>query len=189
MNNQNLKIETPNGGNNVLLHCCCAPCSGGIIKTLKNSGIIPTVLFYNPNIQPKEEYELRKRTLLAFLSKETIPFIDADYDPEAWISKTKGMEGDPQRGERCSTCFSMRLEYCAKLAKEKGFTVITSTFGISRWKDIDQVNTIGKEITQKYGIIYWDFNWRKNGGQNLMLEISRQEQFYQQTYCGCKYSQ
>lgn len=172
----------------LLLHCCCAPCSGGIIRTLINAGILPTVLFYNPNIHPEEEYDLRKKTLITFLEKEDIPFIDSDYGHESWIKQTKGLENEPQRGRRCSECFGLRLEFSAKFAKENGFNVFTSSFGVSRWKDMDQVNQAGEEAAKKYGTIYWNYNWRKNGIQELMQETARQEQFYRQTYCGCEYS-
>lgn len=172
----------------ILLHCCCAPCSGGIITTLIRSGITPTVLFYNPNIHPEEEYRKRKHVLTDFLKKIKIPFVDADYDPDTWFNATTGMEEEPQRGKRCSTCFQIRLEYSAKFAKDNGFKIFTSSFGISRWKDMDQVNQAGRTAGEKYGVLYWDYNWRKNRGQELMREVTLQEAFYQQNYCGCRYS-
>lgn len=173
----------------LLLHSCCAPCTGGIIKTLLNSGVTPTVLFYNPNIHPEEEYEHRKDTLLKFLYKENIAFIDADYDPDLWFQKTAGLEDEKEQGKRCDQCFALRLEFSAKTAQERGFQVFFSSFGISRWKDLAQVNRAGSAAAAKYNVLYWDYNWRKNGGQELMAEIARQEQFYQQSYCGCKFSQ
>lgn len=172
----------------ILLHCCCAPCSGGIITSLLNSQINPTILFYNPNIHPQEEYEKRKKTLIPFLKKNNLTFIDSDYNPNYWSNLTEGMESEPQQGKRCFICFKMRLEYSANLAKERGFKIFTSSFGISRWKNIDQVNQAGREAAEKYGVIYWDYNWRKQGGQDLMREITRKENFYQQTWCGCQYS-
>ncbi len=117
-----------------------------------------------------------------------VPFIDSDYEPDRWFTATAGLENELQRGKRCSICFELRLDYAARLAKEQGFEVFTSSFGISRWKDMDQVNAAGEKAAQKYGIQYWDYNWRKNGGQDLMREITRQQDFYQQTYCGCQYS-
>lgn len=172
----------------LILHCCCAPCSGGIITALLEFGITPTVLFYNPNIHPEDEYLLRKRTLTAFLEKKHVPFFDSDYTPDLWFNTTAGMENEPQRGKRCSACFQMRLEYSAQFAKNNGFNIFTSSFGISRWKNMEQVNQAGKIAGEKYGILYWDYNWRKNGGQDLMRETTRQEGFYEQKYCGCRYS-
>ena len=172
----------------ILLHCCCAPCSGGIITSLLDSGLMPTVLFYNPNIHPEDEYLLRKRTLTAFLEKTHVPFIDSDYNPDRWRKTTNGLEQEPQRGKRCSLCFQIRLDYSARLAAEKGFRILSSSFGISRWKDMDQVNQAGQQAAKKYNVIYWDYNWRKNGGQDLMREVTRRETFYEQTYCGCRYS-
>jgi len=150
---------------------------------------MPTVLFYNPNIHPEEEYLLRKRTLTAFLKKMGVAFIDSDYDPHTWFAATTGMEEEPQRGKRCTLCFQIRLNYSAKFANDNGFKVFTSSFGISRWKDMDQVNQAGRKAGEKYGVLYWDYHWRKGGGQDLMREITRQEAFYEQKYCGCRYSQ
>ncbi|MEW5894780.1 MAG: epoxyqueuosine reductase QueH [Candidatus Omnitrophota bacterium] len=185
---QSPKIEAPNREERILFHCCCAPCSGGIITLLEESGIRPTVLFFNPNIQPEAEYNLRKQTLTKFLTRKNIPFIDSDYDPQPWFDLMQGMENEPQRGKRCFECFKMRLEYSARLAKERGFNVLSSSFGISRWKDMDQVNSAGNEAAREHGIIYWDYNWRRKGGQDLMRRVTREQNFYQQTYCGCKYS-
>ena len=186
--NNIINIQPPNNVKNILFHCCCAPCSGGIIRTLLHSGITPTVLFYNPNIHPEEEYALRKATLMTFLEKLMLPFIDADYDPDRWLSATAGLKDEPQRGKRCTVCFELRLDYTAHIAKEKGFSVFATSCGISRWKDMDQVNRAGEKAAQKYGVTYWDYNWRKHGGQDLMREVTRQEDCYQQTYCGCRYS-
>jgi len=188
MGKKPVKLEAPLGETNVLLHCCCAPCSGGIILTLKESGIKPTVLFYNPNIHPQEEYALRKSTLLKFLTKEEIDFIDADYTPDDWFARTKGLEEEPQRGRRCDQCFLMRLEYAARLARDQGFKIFTSSFGISRWKDMDQVNRAGHAAANQYGVIYWDFNWRKNNGSLFASQVAKNEGFYIQRYCGCRYS-
>ena len=86
----------------LLLHCCCAPCSGGIIESLLESGIELTVLFYNPNIHPEEEYERRKGEIVRFIGKKDIPFVDSDYDPDIWFKRIKGLEAEPERGRRCS---------------------------------------------------------------------------------------
>ena len=172
----------------LLLHCCCAGCAGGIITALMHSGITPTVLFYNPNIHPENEYLLRKAETVIFLNTHAVPFMDSDYDPQRWFEATTGLEHEPERGERCRVCFTFRLDHAARLARDNGFKVFTSTLGISRWKDIDQVNAAGQKAAEKYGVTYWDYNWRKKGGQDLIREVIRRENFYQQTYCGCQYS-
>ncbi len=182
-------LALPNGQNNVLLHSCCAPCSGEVMEAMLASGIDLTIFFYNPNIHPKKEYELRKEENIRFAEKFNIPFIDADYDLDNWFARAKGMEKEPERGIRCTMCFDMRFERTALYAHEHGFPVITSSLGISRWKNMEQINESGIRAAAKYpGLLYWDYNWRKEGGSARMIEISKREQFYQQEYCGCAYS-
>jgi predicted adenine nucleotide alpha hydrolase (AANH) superfamily ATPase len=153
------------------------------------SGIELTLFFYNPNIHPKKEYEIRKNENKRFAEKLGIEFIDADYDVQNWFSKTKGMEYEPERGKRCTTCFDMRFERTALYAYEHDFQAITSSLGISRWKDMDQINMSGSLAASKYeGIIYWTYNWRKSGGSSNMYTISKREKFYKQEFCGCIYS-
>ncbi len=159
------------------------------MEAMAASGIDYTIYFYNPNIHPKEEYELRKSENIRFAEKEGIPFIDADYDTDNWFARAKGLEWEPEKGARCTMCFDMRFERTALYAHENGFPVITSCLGISRWKDMDQINGCGERAAAKYpAITYWTFNWRKGGGAQRMLEISKRENFYQQEYCGCIYS-
>jgi len=182
-------LEAPGGARKVLLHSCCAPCSGEVMEAMTASGIDYTIFFYNPNIHPREEYELRKSENIRFAEKEGVPFIDADYDTDNWFARAKGLEWEPEKGKRCTMCFDMRFERTALYAHEHGFPVITSCLGISRWKDMDQINGCGVRAAEKYpGMSYWTFNWRKGGGAQRMLEISKREQFYQQEYCGCIYS-
>jgi len=182
------KLSTPNGEKKLLLHSCCAPCAGEVMEALAASDIDTTIFFYNPNIHPIEEYEIRKEENIRFAKKLGMPIIDADYDRDEWFERTKGQENEPERGERCSTCFDMRFERTAQYASDNDFDLISSTLGISRWKDMDQINTSGARSSTPYNIPYWDFNWRKKGGSSRMLELSKREGFYQQEYCGCVYS-
>lgn len=182
-------LETPEPGARVLLHSCCAPCSGEVMEAIAASGIEYSIFFYNPNIHPKREYELRKEENIRFAEKNGIAFIDADYDTENWFERAKGLEWEPERGARCTACFDMRFERTALHAHEHGFSVITSCLGISRWKNMDQINDCGVRAAAKYpGVRYWTYNWRKGGGAARMIEISKREHFYQQEYCGCIYS-
>ena len=183
------KLVLPDNKSKLLLHSCCAPCSGDIMKRLLDSDINYTVYFYNPNIHPHEEYMLRKEENMAFANKYKIPFIDADYNPRTWFEITKGMEHEPERGKRCSTCFDMRFIKTSEYAYNNGFDIISSTLGISRWKDMNQINNSGKYAASKFkGLSYWDFNWRKENGSHRMIEVSKDEGFYMQEYCGCVYS-
>jgi hypothetical protein len=173
----------------VLLHSCCAPCSGEVMEAMVASGLELTLYFYNPNIHPRDEYEFRKDDNIKFAEKMGIPFIDADYDASAWFARVKGLEWEPERGKRCTECFDMRFERTALYAHENGFKVFTSCLGISRWKDFDQINGCGHRAAARYpDMMYWDYNWRKAGGSARMLEISKRENFYQQEYCGCVFS-
>jgi predicted adenine nucleotide alpha hydrolase (AANH) superfamily ATPase len=173
----------------ILLHSCCAPCSGAVIEAIYRQGCDLTIFFYNPNIHPLKEYELRKSENIRYAEKLAIPFIDADYDVENWFEGAKGHEQDPERGERCSYCFEMRFVKTAEYAYNNGYSMITSCLGISRWKDFDQVTEAGKRAAARFpGITYWDYNWRKEGGSARMYEIAKEEEFYQQQYCGCIFS-
>ncbi|MGB3611735.1 MAG: epoxyqueuosine reductase QueH [Cellvibrio sp.] len=182
-------LPLPEGHKKVLLHSCCAPCSGEVMEAMLASGIDYTIFFYNPNIHPRKEYELRKNENIRFAEKYKVPFIDADYDRDNWFARAKGMENEPERGIRCTMCFDMRFERTALYAHENGFPVITSSLGISRWKNMQQINDCGHRAAANYPeLMYWDFNWRKGGGSSRMIEISKRENFYQQEYCGCVYS-
>ena len=183
------KLETPKGESNLLLHSCCAPCAGEVMEAVAASDIDTTVYFYNPNIHPIEEYELRKEENKRYCEALDISFIDADYDKDNWFDRIKGLEDEPERGKRCTKCFDMRFERSALFAHENNFSLFATTLGISRWKDLDQVNNSGFRAANRYdSLTFWDFNWRKQGGSSRMIEISKREEFYQQEYCGCVYS-
>lgn len=188
-NYQRPTLSLPENGKKLLLHSCCAPCAAEVMMAIKTSNINFTVYFYNPNIHPKKEYDLRKDENIRFCEKHDIPFIDGDYDKGLWMELTRGLEDEPERGIRCSVCFDMRFLRTAQYANAHGFDVISSTLGISRWKNMDQINRCGIQAAEKYpGITYWDYNWRKEGGSQRMHEYAKDEQFYQQQYCGCHYS-
>ena len=183
------KLELPNAADKLLLHSCCAPCSGEIMEALMAADINFSIFFYNPNIHPKQEYELRKQENIKFAQQHQIPFIDADYDSDNWFARAKGMEQEPERGIRCSMCFEMRFERTALYAHEHGFPVISSALGISRWKDMNQINTAGLKAASHYpNLSYWTYNWRQKGGSERMYQIAKRENFYKQEYCGCVYS-
>ena len=183
------ELIAPGGEDRLLLHSCCAPCAGDVMSELTRSGISYEILFYNPNIHPQREYELRKDENKRYADKLELNFIDLDYDTENWFERVKGFEMEPERGQRCTLCFDMRFERTALHAVENGYKTFTSTLGTSRWKDFDQINSCGERAAARYGgLTYWTHNWRKKGGSPRMVEISKQERFYQQEYCGCVYS-
>lgn len=182
-----LELVPPKQGR-VLLHSCCAPCAAEVMEALLDYGVDYAVYFYNPNIHPAKEYEQRKQENIRFCRKHGIEFIDADYDTDNWFAATEGLENEPERGPRCTVCFDMRFVKTAIYAKEHGFPVISSTLGISRWKNMAQINDCGVRAAAPHGVEYWTYNWRKKGGSGRMYEISKEENFYKQEYCGCIYS-
>jgi predicted adenine nucleotide alpha hydrolase (AANH) superfamily ATPase len=173
----------------VLLHSCCAPCSGAMIEEMHAGGHDVTVFFYNPNIHPRREYLLRKEENLEYARALGIDFIDADYDVAEWMRRAKGMEFSPERGKRCTMCFDMRFERTALHAAEHGFPLFTTTNATSRWKDVDQVNASGERAAAKYdGVDYWKYDWQTDSMTSRKYEINASRRFYKQQYCGCTYS-
>lgn len=184
MNAATSRPPLPDG--QVLLHCCCAPCSGAIVEAIIASGITPTLFFYNPNIFPRPEYEARKAEAVRLAESRDVAFIDADYDPRIWLERTKGLEREPERGRRCTLCFDLRLERTALHAHEHGFAIFATSLAMSRWKDMRQVNGCGHRAAARYpGLTYWDHNWRKGGGAARTVELAKAGNFYRQPYCGC----
>ncbi len=184
-----IELDPPLGEKKVLLHSCCAPCSGEVIEAMAKAGLDLTIYFYNPNIHPKKEYEIRKSENKRYADKLGLEFIDADYDVQEWFYKAKGMENEPERGKRCTMCFDMRFVRSAEYAKENGFKVFSSSLGISRWKDMEQINGSGLKAAELVGNVeYWTYNWRREGGGARMYDIAKREAFYKQEYCGCIYS-
>lgn len=182
-------LAPPGGETRVLLHSCCAPCAADIMSEMKRAGIDFTILFYNPNIHPEREYVLRKQENRRYADQLGVPFVDLDYDTEEWFARVRGLENEPERGARCRVCFDARFERSALYAVEHGFRVFTSSLGISRWKDMEQITLCGMRAAARHpDLQYWTLNWRKGGGSQRMIAISRQEHFYQQEYCGCVYS-
>ena len=181
----------PSEGDRVLLHSCCAPCSGAMVEDMVEKGLDVTIYFYNPNIHPREEYDMRKEENKRYAADIGVPFIDADYDTDNWFERATGMEWSPERGARCSMCFDMRMEKTALYAAEHGYQFITSTNATSRWKDERQVDSSGLRAAAKYassGVNYWVHDWRDDAMTARKYEINADHKFYKQEYCGCSYS-
>mgnify|MGYP001272613809 CR=1 FL=1 len=173
----------------ILLHVCCAPCSGVVIERLREKGFLPTIFFYNPNIYPFPEYLARKACLRSYIHRIGLPFVDADHDTSIWEDRVQGLEHEPERGKRCTACFDLRLEHTADFAYQHGFSLFATTNGFSRWKDLDQVNSCGRRAALRHpGLGFLETNWRKDNGNLRGSEISRKEGFYEQKYCGCRFS-
>ncbi len=170
----------------LLLLSCCAPCSVGVIADLAQRGQDFTVMFFNPNIHPKAEYSRRLQENKRVCEELKVPFIEGKYVPKLWQRVTQGLETEPERGKRCDQCFYLRLKIGALYAKKHGFTRISSVFGISRFKDFDQVCRAGKLVEGETGVFYDAINWRKNGGLEFTERLGKEKKLYRQTYCGCQ---
>ncbi|MBR3631985.1 MAG: epoxyqueuosine reductase QueH [Elusimicrobiaceae bacterium] len=172
----------------LLLLSCCAPCSCGVIAALARQGRAFTVLFYNPNIDTAEEYQKRLLENKRVCERFNVPFVDLPYEPQVWQQAVQGLEREPERGRRCSVCFELRLARAAAYAKEQGFTHFSSVLGISRHKDLQQVNQAAAAASAKYQIPYDLTNWRKGGLEELRRALISEMGLYKQTYCGCMFS-
>ena len=174
--------------NKLLLLSCCAPCSCGVIQKLAERHLRFAVLFYNPNIDQESEYKKRLAENKRVCERFGVPFEALPYEPEVWRRAVKGLEREPERGKRCSVCFELRLRRAARYAKEHGFTVFSSVLGLSRHKDLSQVNEAALRAAQKEGVEYDLTNWRKGGTEQLRSALIKEMQIYNQNYCGCIYS-
>ena len=182
-------IETRDVSDKELLHTCCAPCSSAIIECMMQHGIRPTIFYYNPNIYPLEEYNIRKEECSRYAKSLGLDIVDWDWDHDNWRCMVKGMENEPERGGRCLKCFKIRLLETAKYAHENGFSLITTTLASSRWKSLEQIEEAGNFACSNYDdVSYWAQNWRKGGLSDRRIAIIKEYNFYNQRYCGCEFS-
>lgn len=149
----------------------------------------PVVFFSNSNIWPKEEYDLRLSELRRYCDLFDLELVEDEYDHEAWLEAVRGLENEPERGSRCEQCFRFRLQRAAECARLKGCDTVTTSLASSRWKNLDQVNSVGSEVFGSVdGVDFWPANWRKGGLQPRRNEIIREQGFYNQLFCGCEFS-
>lgn len=175
----------------LLLHSCCAPCSSYCLEFLSQYFKI-TVLYYNPNIYPPEEYFMRaeeqERFINRFPAKHAITYAEGDYNTDKFYEMARGMEHLPEGQERCFACYELRLREAAEYAKANGFDFFTTTLSISPLKNAAKLNEIGEKLEQEYGIKYLYSDFKKQNGYKRSTEISNEYGMYRQYYCGCVYS-
>ena len=182
-------IEIPEGISQVLLHACCAPCSSAIVEWMLQHGIRPTIFYFNPNIFPYEEYEIRKNESKRHADSLGISWIDGDYNHAQWLEQVQGLEHEPERGSRCLQCFRMRLTATALQAQALGITHFTTTLASSRWKSLEQITQAGLAAQAAVpSTLFWAQNWRKGGLQDRRNQLLHEYNFYNQLYCGCEFS-
>lgn len=171
----------------LLLHSCCGPCSSGVLDRVTKDYDV-TVYFYNPNIYPEAEYEKRAKTQREYLDQMGVTYVIADYVPDDYENMIKGLEDQPEGGNRCLKCFELRLRKTAEFALNHGFDCFTTTLSVSPHKDYIAINKIGKQIEAEYGIKYLEENFKKQDGYLRSIQNSKKYGLYRQNYCGCKYS-
>ena len=173
----------------ILLHSCCAPCSSTCIDRLSDKAKLD-IMYYNPNIEPEEEYLKRKeeqKKLIKLLNKD-IKVLDCDYDNDKYHEVVKGYEKEPERGSRCYICYKQRMEYTARIAKEKGYDMFATTLTVSPYKVTKWINEIGFDLEKEYNIKYLPTDFKKQDGYKKSIELSKKYNLYRQDYCGCIYS-
>ena len=176
----------------LLLHSCCAPCSSSVIEQLMQSGQFKhiSVLYYNPNIFPENEYKKRKNEQIRMLQMlyPEVSIIDCDYEYDKFLLAVKGLEQEKEGGTRCEVCYRLRMEQTAKKAKEMGFDCFATTLSVSPYKDAELLNQIGQDIASRIGVTYLISNFKKKNGYLRSIQLSKEYNLYRQNYCGCPFS-
>ena len=207
------KPELPEGcdlkRDRILLHCCCGPCSTAILEWMVNEGLRPGLFFSNSNIVPFDEYVKRRDELARYAATFGLEVADDEYDHDAWLEFVKsrcvptGTLSGPERGPRCIACFEFRLRRAAEYAVSHGYDILTTTLASSRWKVLSQVDEAGRRAVASLsgegipspdkanepGLVWWPQNWRKGGLQERRNFLIKSCALYNQTWCGCEFSQ
>lgn len=184
-------LEGLEGTPTLLLHACCAPCSSAVLDKLSDYFKI-TVFFYNPNITDREEYEKRSFELQKLIQKipckNPIQFLEGGFDPQTFYDGIKGFEKEKEGGARCERCFRIRLEKAAEMTMQGKFDFFTTTLTISPLKNAPLLNDIGMEMGEKYQVTFLPSDFKKEGGYQRSIELSKEFNLYRQDYCGCEFS-
>jgi predicted adenine nucleotide alpha hydrolase (AANH) superfamily ATPase len=171
----------------MLVHICCAPDALYVVDILQKDYDV-SGFFYNPNIHPREEYDLRLAETRKVADSLGFDIIEGPYDDKRWHAITAKFKDEPEKGRRCDVCYALRLEKTAQKASEMGFAVFTTVMSLSPWKKADVMNRIGKMFGRRFGIDFFQANFKKKDGFKKSVDLSRQHALYRQDYCGCRYS-
>lgn len=172
----------------ILMHVCCGPCLIGLRDFLKKHEV--TLFFYNPNIEPKEEYGKRLESVRKVASEFGFDLIEDDYENKLWHDVCDKYKDEPEGGERCRVCFRMRLENVGLTAKMMSLEGMGTTLSVNAWKDVDFINTVGKEVAKRFGLKFFDFDLSKEEIRKICYdekELAKKHDLYRQKYCGCLY--
>lgn len=181
-------LQEDNHDNRIILHACCAICSGYPVSMLKDAGYTVSVYFYNPNIYPDTEYQKRLEAEKTLCSHFGVELIEGKYNPEEYYSFVKGLETEPEKGARCDKCFELRLRKTAELCKQLNIKTFTTSIVISPHKNFQKLSTIGQAIAKEYNLNYLDIDFKKKDGFLKTNKISKELNLYRQNYCGCKFA-
>ena len=172
----------------IILHACCAPCASYPIKKLIEDNFEPVVFFYNPNIFPLKEYQIRRDELKEYCKKEQIEFFEEAYEIKAFYEASKGLEKEREKGKRCEKCFYLRLKKTAEFAKKNNIKFFATSLTVSPHKDFNQIKTQGDIVASEFGLEFKDYNFKKQDGFKKSRQIAKENNMYFQTYCGCEFS-
>lgn len=174
--------------NKILLHACCAICSGYPITLLKEKGFTPIVYFCNPNLDSKEEFNKRLDAQKTVCDKYEVELVVEEYEPDSFLEYVKGYEQEPEKGLRCDKCIELRILKTAQKAKELGIDTFATSLIISPHKNVEKIFAISNKIADEYKIKFLETNFRKNDGFFKTNQISKELNLYRQKYCGCKFA-
>lgn len=174
--------------NKIILHSCCAICSGYPISLLQDMGYQVIVYFYNPNIFPQEEYQKRLEAEKTLCTRFDVELIEGEYNPQEFYAAAKGLENEPEKGKRCDKCFELRLRKTAEFAAKTGINKFTTSIVISPHKNYTKLTGIGEKIAQEFGLEYIAVDFKKKDGFLKTNKISKELELYRQNYCGCEFS-
>ena len=172
----------------ILLHACCATCSGYPIEKLREMDYDPIIYFFNPNIFPPEEFDKRLNELIKYAEKKDVGLIMDKQDSSNWYNAIAGLENEPEKGKRCHRCFEYRLLFTVLKAMQLNIDTFTTTLTVSPHKQSKVIFEIAKDIAKKHELTFLDIDFKKENGFLKTMQIAKQEGFYRQNYCGCEFS-
>jgi predicted adenine nucleotide alpha hydrolase (AANH) superfamily ATPase len=171
----------------MLVHLCCAPDALYVLSLLKEDYEV-CGYFYNPNIHPRQEYDLRLDETRKVARVLDIKLYEEVYDDQRWLTITQKFKEEPEKGRRCNVCYALRLERTAQKASELGFNIFTTVMSLSPWKKAETLNRIGRMFASRYGTRFLEADFKKKDGFRKSIKLSKDHDLYRQNYCGCVYS-
>lgn len=171
----------------MVLHICCAPCSTHVVTLLREQFVL-TGFFYNPNIEPANEFAHRRAAVEEFARQAQLALVQPPYRPEEWHARIAGLEEEPEGGARCTVCFHLRLEGAAAHAKAKGYEYFGTTLSVSPRKSAKTINRVGAEVAEEHGVRFYAADFKKQHGFTRSIHLSKALGLYRQDYCGCLFS-